>query len=68
MAQWLRAGGEAAPPEDWDLIPSTYMAVHKPPTTPPPGDLTVFWPPWAPDTHVMHRNICRENAHTIRYF
>jgi hypothetical protein len=26
--------------------------------------ITLFWPPWAPDTHVVHILTCRQNMHT----
>lgn len=49
--------------EDLDSIPSTYSS--KLFVTPVPGDpVPFFWPPWAPDTQVVHKHTGRQDTHT----
>lgn len=42
------------------LYDSSQNSITPVPVNPVPS----FWPPWAPDMHVVHRHPCRQNTHS----
>lgn len=55
MAQWFRA--LILPEEVFGLVSSTHtVTLQLPFTLVPEAYSVLFWPPWVPDTHVVHRH------------
>ena len=47
--------------------PGSFSSTHggsQPSVTPVSGDLTLFWPPQVPGTHVAYIHTCRQDTHT----